>query len=67
MASMPSRGSAGLSFWAGRIYEHELVSAVQRIVGNGTGDTRWKVLGVLDWSTGIYNPRVDVTKDTTTL
>ena len=51
----------------GRIYDHELVSAVQRIAGNGTGDTRWKVPGVLDWSTGIYNPRVDVTKDTTTL
>jgi len=51
----------------GRIYDHELVSAVQRIAGNGTGDTRWKVPGVLDWSTGIYNPRVDVTRQTTTL
>jgi hypothetical protein len=51
----------------GRIYDHELVSAVQRIAGNGTGDTRWKVPGVLDWSTGIYNPRVDITKNTTTL
>lgn len=51
----------------GRIYDHELVEAVQRIAGDGTGDTRWKVPGVLDWSTGIYNPRVDVTQDTTTL
>tara|TARA_R110002072_G_scaffold19100_30_gene71222 strand:- start:21721 stop:22914 length:1194 start_codon:yes stop_codon:yes gene_type:complete len=51
----------------GRIYDHELVSAVQRIAGDGVGDTRWKVPGVLDWSTGIYNPNVDVTKDTTTL
>lgn len=51
----------------GRIFDHELVEAVQRIAGNGTGDTRWKVPGVLDWSTGIYNPRVDITKDTTTL
>jgi hypothetical protein len=51
----------------GRIYDHELVSAVQRIAGDGTGDTRWKVPGVLDWSSGVYNPRVDVTKDTTTL
>ena len=51
----------------GRIYDHELVGAVQRIAGNGTGDTRWKVPGVLDWSTGVYNPRVDVTRDTTTL
>jgi hypothetical protein len=51
----------------GRIYDHELVEAVQRIAGNGVGDTRWKVPGVLDWSTGVYNPRVDVTRDTTTL
>jgi len=51
----------------GRIFDHELVSAVQRIAGNGTGDTRWKVPGVLDWSTGIYNPRVDITQDTTKL
>ncbi|WP_299739436.1 DUF932 domain-containing protein [uncultured Roseobacter sp.] len=51
----------------GRIYDHELVSAVQRIAGDGVGDTRWKVPGVLNWSTGVYNPMVDVTKDTTTL
>ena len=51
----------------GRIYDHELVSAVQSIAGDGVGDTRWKVPGVLDWSTGVYNPNVDVTKDTTTL
>lgn len=51
----------------GRIYDHELVAAVQRIAGNGTGDTRWKVPGVLDWSTGVYNPMVDITSDTTTL
>jgi hypothetical protein len=51
----------------GRIYDHELVEAVQKIAGNGTGDTRWKVPGVLDWSTGVYNPMVDISKDTTTL
>jgi len=51
----------------GRIFDHELVAAVQHIAGNGTGDTRWKVPGVLDWSTGTYNPRVDVTDETTTL
>lgn len=51
----------------GRIYDHELVAAVQKIAGDGTGDTRWKVPGVLEWSTGIYNPRVDITSDTTTL
>ena len=51
----------------GRIYDRELVAAVQRIAGNGTGDTRWKVPGTLDWGTGRYNPHVDITQDTTTL
>jgi hypothetical protein len=51
----------------GRIWDHELVAAVMKIAGNGTGDTRWKVPGLLDWSTMTYNPMVDITKDTTTL
>ncbi len=51
----------------GRIYDHELVSSVQKIAGNGTGDTRWKVPGVLDWGTNVYNPFVDVSAETTTL
>ncbi|TCR74093.1 DUF932 domain-containing protein [Rhizobium sp. BK376] len=51
----------------GRIWDHELVSAVMRIAGNGTGDTMWKVPGVLDWTTMTHNPFVDITKDTTTL
>lgn len=51
----------------GRIHDYELVEAVQRIAGNGTGDTRWKIPGVLDWSSGTYNPHVDISKDTTTL
>ena len=51
----------------GRIFDHELVAAVQRIAGNGTGDTRWKVPGTLDWSSMRYNPDVDVTAETTTL
>ena len=51
----------------GRIWDHELVAAVMKIAGNGTGDTRWKVPGVLDWSTMTHNPFVEVTKDTTTL
>ena len=51
----------------GRIYDHELVAAVQRIAGDGTGDTRWKVPGTLDWSRMVYNPHVDVTAETTTL
>jgi hypothetical protein len=51
----------------GRIWDHELVSAVMKIAGNGTGDTRWKVPGVLDWNTMTHNPFVDIIKDTTTL
>jgi hypothetical protein len=51
----------------GRIWDHELVAAVMKIAGNGTGDTRWKVPGVLDWATMMHNPFVNVTKDTTTL
>ena len=50
-----------------RIWDHELVAAVMKIAGNGTGDTRWKVPGVLDWSTMHYNPCVDVSLETTTL
>lgn len=51
----------------GRIWDHELVAAVMKIAGNGIGDTRWKVPGVLDWATMMHNPFVDLTKDTTTL
>lgn len=51
----------------GRIWDHELVSAVMKIAGNGTSDTMWKVPGVLDWATMTHNPFVDITKDTTTL
>ncbi|MBY3334600.1 MULTISPECIES: hypothetical protein [Rhizobium] len=51
----------------GRIWDHELVSSVMKIAGNGTGDTMWKVPGVLDWATMTHNPFVDITNDTTTL
>ncbi|TSE12231.1 DUF932 domain-containing protein [Mesorhizobium intechi] len=51
----------------GRIWDHELVAAVMNIAGNGTGDTMWKVPGMLDWATMTHNPFVDITKDTTTL
>ncbi|WP_343763345.1 MULTISPECIES: DUF932 domain-containing protein [Sphingomonas] len=51
----------------GRIWDHELVAAVMKFAGDGVGDTRWKVPGVLDWGTMRYNPYVDVTRDTTTL
>ena len=51
----------------GRIWDHELVAAVMRFAGDGVVDTRWKVPGLLDWSTMHYNPHVDVSRDTTTL
>lgn len=51
----------------GRVFDYELVRAVQRIAGNGTGDTRWKIPGMIDWASSMYNPFVDPTKDTTTL
>ncbi|NVN12339.1 DUF932 domain-containing protein, partial [Nguyenibacter vanlangensis] len=51
----------------GRVFDHELVGAVRKIAGDGTGDTNWKVPGVIDWSTLTHNPYVDVTKETTTL
>lgn len=51
----------------GRIWDKDLVAAVMSIAGNGTGDTMWKVPGVLDLSSMTHNPLVDITKDTTTL
>lgn len=50
-----------------RIPDHRVVQQLQELAGNGTGDTRWKVPGVMDWSTGVYDPNVPVSKDTTTL
>jgi len=51
----------------GRIWDKDLIAAIMNIAGNGTGDTIWKVPGLLDWSTMTHNPVVDITKDTTTL
>ena len=51
----------------GRIPDYEVVQAVRRVAGDGIGDTRWKVPGTLDWSTGIYDPRAPITKESTTL
>lgn len=51
----------------GRVFDWELVKAVRKIAGNGTGDTRWKVPGAIDWGTMKYNPFVNITTDTTTL
>jgi hypothetical protein len=51
----------------GRIYDADLVASVRKFAGNGTGDTPWKVPGVINWGNGTYNPNVDITQDTTTL
>lgn len=51
----------------GRIHDHELVAAVQALAGDGRGETRWKIPGVLDWSTMRYDPFAPVTKESTTL
>lgn len=54
----------------GRIFDEDVVNAVMKIAGDGTGDTRWKVPGCIDWSSehGVaYNPMVDITKENTTL
>ncbi|CDN57720.1 Hypothetical protein RG1141_PA08880 (plasmid) [Neorhizobium galegae bv. officinalis bv. officinalis str. HAMBI 1141] len=59
------RAVTGLEY--GRIWDHELVSAIMKIAGNGTGDTIWKVPGLLDWASMTHNPFVDISKDTTTL
>jgi hypothetical protein len=45
----------------GRIYDWEVVHAVQRIAGNGIGDTHWQVPGIFGC------PLDEVTKENTTL
>jgi len=51
----------------GRIPDYEVVEAVRQVAGSGRGEMRWKIPGVLDWSTNLYNPNAPVTKDSTTL
>ena len=51
----------------GRIYDHEVAEAVSASMLGSTGDHRWKVPGMIDWSTSVYNPHHPVTADTTTL
>lgn len=47
----------------GRIYDHEVVAAVQDFTANGA----WKIPGVMEWGSMIYDPHAPVTKETTTL
>lgn len=51
----------------GRIPDYEVVQAVQQVAGNGRGEKRWKIPGVVDWNTHMYNPEAPVTKESTTL
>lgn len=51
----------------GRIMDVDVVDMVMKVTGDGTGDTRWKVPGVMDWGSMRYNPDVPVSKATTTL
>ncbi|HEX7782737.1 MAG TPA: DUF932 domain-containing protein, partial [Sphingobium sp.] len=51
----------------GRIFDWELVQAIMAFAGDGVGDTRWKVPGMIQWGSMTYNPFVDITTDTTTL
>jgi hypothetical protein len=54
----------------GRILDREVVDAVQKIAGNGVGDTNWKVPGTIDWGNAhrvSYNPNVVISKQNTTL
>lgn len=51
----------------GRIPDHQVVEAVRQVAGSGRGERRWKIPGVLDWSTSMYDPEASVTKDSTTL
>lgn len=49
----------------GRVYDVDVVRALAELVEESDG--RWKVPGVLDWSSMHYNPYVNPTKDSTTL
>jgi Domain of unknown function (DUF932) len=51
----------------GWIPDANLVDAVRQIAGNGTGDRRWKIPGVLNWRDSTYDPFAPVTIDSTTL
>ena len=64
------RAMTGVNY--GRIHDWEVVQQVQRLAGDGVGETRWKVPGTIQWGTSngttvVYNPFVDVTKENTTL
>lgn len=49
----------------GRIYDHEVVQAVMEFTG--TSSHQWKIPGIMDWNSMVYDPHAPVTKDSTTL
>jgi hypothetical protein len=51
----------------GRIPDYEIVKAVQAVAGTGRGEMRWKIPGVLNWQTNMYDPEAPVTENSTTL
>lgn len=51
----------------GRIPDHKVVAAVQKIAGNGIGDTCWKIPGVINWQNQTYDPLAPITRESTTL
>lgn len=51
----------------GRIPDYEVVEAVRQVAGDGRGSMRWKIPGVVDWRTHVYDPEAPVTEDSTTL
>lgn len=53
----------------GRIWDEEVVSAVMKVAGDGTGrdGSHWKIPGVMNWSDGTYDPNAPVTRQSTTL
>jgi hypothetical protein len=53
----------------GRIPDHEVVNAIRKIAGDGTGKNgyRWKVPGELNWKDMTYQPNMPITKQSTTL
>lgn len=44
----------------GRIPDFEVVEAVRAVAGSGRGEKRWKIPGVLDWTTNLYDPEAPV-------
>lgn len=51
----------------GRIPDFQIVDALRNVAGDGRGSKRWKIPGVMDWRTHMYDPEAPVTTESTTL